>query len=1170
MTDHVANRRLIIDALRRELVGPAPAGATIDLGNTIVLDDPALLYRSYRQLGSGEEILTRDSPIKRYGVGVLFPPGAPKDETDAASDDAASGDPPPAVEIPIEAGIPEVPEEIRTGGERDTDDLDLSLANAYQPSSLGISFLAELPEGATLVVEAMGGRYRRVEARARPSEGKPWSRDWWPRQPVALQAAFPAADLLAPRSRRLVAATGSRGTHALAATTNLEGLDPRIEVFSRPREDRQSLLTVCLVNRTPTPGRGAPHEACLFQTAFHATVISPHGTHHILPYPGPAVEGDEEQEGLALLYRQAQTFATGHGCAADWAVAGGTGRARSVSAECLPVVETPNITPDITREDGSRLMVSMAALAGLTPGNDGRVALREVVERYEAWIERQRVIAEGPTLDDQYRAAARRHLERCTRAAARMREGLAYIETDSRARLAFQLANHAILLQQLVGLNPPRAVRYDSGANRLVIAGTYTVPDPLRPPEGRGEWRPFQIAFLLASLRSSADGLAPDRETVELIWFPTGGGKTEAYLGLAAFSLFKRRLDDPMDAGVHVLMRYTLRLLTTQQFQRASGLICAMEYLRRDRARALGITPFSIGIWLGGETTPNSRETAVKALSQIEGSRSANNPFLLGRCPWCGAEFGRVEGPARAGGRGRRARVLTPGYARCQPPGQSEPTVCFQCPDSGCPFSDGLPIHVIDDDIYDHRPSLVIGTIDKFAMLTWNPRARALFGLAADGNRLASPPGLIIQDELHLIAGPLGSLAGLYETTIEELCTDRRGPIPIRPKIVSSTATIRRYPDQIQGLYARREVALFPPPGLEVGDSFFARYERERPGRIYVGIHAASLGSVQTEWVRALTALLQAPMPLDSAGRDPWWTLLIFFNSIREMGTAHTLLQSDIPDYARVIWEREGTAREERRYPRLVRELTGGLRSDEITGAIAELEVRTTDGRRPPVDVCLASNIIEVGIDIPRLSLMVVAGQPKTTSQYIQVTGRVGRLRDQPGLIITLYSPSKPRDRSHFERFRAYHEQLYAHVEPTSVTPFSPPALDRALHAVLVAYARQQGDQALASRPLPYPEAMVERFRQLILDRVEAVDPSERGAVERVLARRAREWRDWKRPRWEGAGEDVPLLRRAGAYATAEAIQLSWATLTSMRNVDAECEAEITTRYLTEESNDDA
>lgn len=1170
MIDHAANRTDLIEALRHELFGPDPSGQEIDVSDNLTLEEQEGGRQPYRQRGTGEEVLTRDSPIKRYGVGVLFPFGAPLHEGGVHSPDEGDGEPADVIgggELPPSAHLGEAKGE----EEHDADDFDVSMANAYQPSSIGVSFLAEILSDSSLVVEATGGRYHRRTVLVRGKDDRIRPRTWWLRAPVTFRAEFPAEHLTATTTRMLVAGGElAQQRYILTDAANTEGLDLRVEVLSRPHRERQRLLTVCVVNRTSIPGRTAPNEECLFQTHFTASIRAGSGDHLILPYPTANATGDEEQLGLDLLYRHVPTFATGHGCAADWRGVPGVQRVAEVSAACLPVVQTPNITPDITREDGTHLVVSMASLAGLVPGDNGWDTLNEAITQYEAWIARQSAITANQTIDERYRHAARDHLNQCTRTAERMRDGLAYLTEDDKARRSFQLANHAILIQQLITRDAPRHVSYDARENSLVIAEAYREPDLTKPPPGRGNWWAFQIAFLLTSLRSTADGRAADRDVVELIWFPTGGGKTEAYLGLAAFGMFRRRLDNTDDTGVHAIMRYTLRLLTAQQFQRASGLVCAMERLRAGSVEELGETSFSIGIWLGGDTTPNTRGDAIKSLSEFAGSRFANNPFLLTRCPWCGAEFGRVEVPSRS--RNKKRNAMTPGYVRIQEPGWSSATVRFQCPDHNCPFSFGLPIYVVDDDIYEVRPTLIIGTIDKFAMLAWRPQARALFGLAETGERVDSPPGLIIQDELHLIAGPLGSLTGLYETAISELCTDHRQIPAVSPKIVSSTATIRRYSDQIRDLYARSQVALFPPPGLDAGDSFFARYERDRPGRVYVGVHAASLGSVQTEWVRTLSVLLQAPTPLSGEERDPWWTVLAFFNSIREMGTAHTLLQSDIPDYARVIWERQGTSREHRRYLRHVRELTGGLRSDEITGAIGDLEVGTTDAKRTPIDVCLASSIIEVGIDIPRLSLMVVAGQPKTTSQYIQVTGRVGRSRDRPGLVVTMYSPSKPRDRSHFERFRSYHERLYANVEPTSVTPFSAPALERALHAILVAYARQQGGTELAGSPWPFPEHVIERFRELILSRAQIVDPAEIENVTRVLDRRAAQWRAWHRTRWDGrgTGEDTPLLRIAGAYASPEDERLSWATLMSMRNVDAECEAEITTRYIESEDWADA
>jgi hypothetical protein len=370
-------------------------------------------------------------------------------------------------------------------------------------------------------------------------------------------------------------------------------------------------------------------------------------------------------------------------------------------------------------------------------------------------------------------------------------------------------------------------------------------------------------------------------------------------------------------------------------------------------------------------------------------------------------------------------------------------------------------------------------------------------------------------------------------------------------------------------------VALFPPPGLEAGDSFFARYAANpdgtlRHGRMYVGVHAPGLGSMQTTEVRTFTALLQAPMQLHSLeARDPWWTLLLFFNSLRELGTTLSLFQSDIPDYFKVLMNRSGIGFEALRRLQAPLELTGRIASDEVPQAITKLEVScTSTGGSVPEDVCLASNILEVGIDIDRLSLIAVVGQPKTTSQYIQVTGRVGRRWwERPGLVVTLYGAAKPRDRSHFEKFRSYHERLYAQVEPTSVTPFSPPALDRALHAVIVSYARQAGNRELARSPFPYPRKLIAYLESILLPRVQAIDPEEVERFKSTFRERTGEWERWQRSKWESfqQSDDIPLLRRAGEYADAERALLSWPTPMSMRTVDAECEAQITTLYIREE-----
>jgi hypothetical protein len=481
-----------------------------------------------------------------------------------------------------------------------------------------------------------------------------------------------------------------------------------------------------------------------------------------------------------------------------------------------------------------------------------------------------------------------------------------------------------------------------------------------------------------------------------------------------------------------------------------------------------------------------------------------------------------------------------------------------------------LPVLVVDEEIYSDRPDLIIGTVDKFARLAWDPRARSLFGLGDDGEPISSPPGLIIQDELHLISGPLGSMVGLYETLIDDLCSRTSDTATVRPKVVSSTATIRRYEDQVRALFGRERAALFPPRGLDISDSYFAQHAVDevgqlRPGRIYVGVHAPGLGSMQTVQVRTFSAVLQAAKDLDvPETTDPWWTLLAFFNSLRELGTSLTLLQSDIPDYLKAMKRRRGIEWPAVRRLNETLELTGRLRSEEVPEAICALEVATTDGGYP-VDVCLASNIIEVGVDIDRLSLLAVVGQPKTTSQYIQVTGRVGRRWwERPGLIVTLYGASKPRDRSHFEKFRSYHEKLYAQVEPTSVTPFAPPVLDRAAHAVMIGYIRQRGAIDKVASPYPVPAALLAEVRALLEARVEVVDPEERAELDRVVARRLRQWTSWEKSAWVRREGDSFLMREYGSYVEPQLRETTWQVPTSLRNVDAECVAVITSLYAVE------
>ena len=1171
MIDHVQNRKTIIHALREEFVGPAPRGEEVDCSQPIQIESVNDLYKSCRQKGSGEEIVTRESPQIRYTAGVLFPYDLSMKDAgsvqinlnlkDEENEQPENSSPEQSVPDPLTKdglrGIQNIEKDLLESRDKsDSGDLDVTLSNTYRPSSVAVSFLAHVANGAVLNVQFSGGRYTQKEVTHGSRKNI-----WWLRTPVACSAKF---DLEAAQS-----SGRSKLNPKDQNCENLGNIKISTEVFVRPAPNGQTnsrLITVCVINRSEV--KGLQRELSVFQCELAASVIDDESSFNILPYPKPSMTTrDEEEESLDLLYRHHETFAVGHGCSADWGEVIDSRRVEWVKSESLPMTETPNITPDLTKVGGEAFSVSMAALAGLVANNDGFNDLRELTTMYENWIDERE--AEAQKVDDLHKSAAENHVAQCRAFLGRMKIGLDHLSSDPLSMRAFRLANRAILIQQLRSRRSSRIPEFEPRSNRLVFSESISGIDELAEHSGRGRWRAFQIAFILAAVKSMAHGRDAGRDIVDLIWFPTGGGKTEAYLGIAAFAILMRRLRNPHDSGVEVLMRYTLRLLTAQQFLRASGLICALESIRRENVSDLGEQEISIGVWLGGDTTPNSKKDAITELRSLKKGKKYDNPFMVERCPWCGAMMGPQEYPSKS----NKAAPKLPGYE------EAGGTIKFKCPDQDCDFADGLPLYVIDEDLYESPPSLVIGTVDKFAVLAWRHEARALFGIDKNGFRMSSPPGLIIQDELHLISGPLGSMVGLYEALVEELCTDKRNGSTIRPKIVCSTATIRRSSDQIKALFGRPDSALFPPPGLEAGDSFFARFARDAngklvPGKIYAGVLTQSAGSFDTTVAQTMASLLQAPMSLEKEARDPWWTLVTFYNTLRELGTGLSLLQSHVPDHIRTILSRSNLSPNHMRRLYNVQELTGRLKSGEVARSIGKLEVEVSANKDVyPVDVCLTSSIMEVGVDIDRLSLMMVVGQPKSTSQYIQITGRVGRKWDErPGLIVTIYPPSRPRDRSHFEKFRSYHERLYAQVEPTSVTPFSPPAIERGLHAVMAGYVLQFGDEQNVGSPHPFPEALIQDVKHMLGERITLVNNTEQSNFEKVFNRRAKEWQQWERTKWSGPldSDDPPLLRPSGGYIHPVFAKISWSTPRSMRNVDAECQTDVYLGVLNEEVDNDA
>jgi len=468
-----------------------------------------------------------------------------------------------------------------------------------------------------------------------------------------------------------------------------------------------------------------------------------------------------------------------------------------------------------------------------------------------------------------------------------------------------------------------------------------------------------------------------------------------------------------------------------------------------------------------GQKGERDRTTARAKTIAFQNNSKQPAPIPLENCPWCGEKFKSFSFQLK--------------------PNADKPTdLRLACVSATCRFrgANPLPIVAVDEPLFRRLPCFVIATVDKFASLPWVGASGVLLG-GADrfdqtgfygaanpgvGQRLQTPlapPDLVIQDELHLISGPLGTMAGLYEAAIDSLATREVDGHRIRPKILASTATVRRASDQIRALFGRDGVEVFPPPGPDRRDSFFAQTRRldQQPGRLYLGVSAQG-HSLKKLLLRTYLALLGAAQKawLDEGGArstnnpaDPYMTLVGYFNSLRELGGSRRIVEDEVAsrvaDYSRQKRQNEEHGSfADRDIAREVSELTSRESTNKVADTKRRLALAFID--KEHVDVALATNMISVGLDITRLGLMVVLGQPKAAAEYIQATSRVGRDRDKPGLVVTLLNVHRPRDRSHFERFEAFHSAFYRSVEATSVTPFTPRALDRALPAIVVALGR--------------------------------------------------------------------------------------------------------------------
>lgn len=1048
-----------------------------------------------------EEILEWVKPRKAYSVGVLYPMGSE------------------FIEIPDEA-------ESTTGGEDATgdgtqgvviDSKTKSLSDEEEPIALSN---ADFQSAISLTIGALDSDAIRIDVTAgiytKELEGeKPIYR----RKPIV----WSADHLELPSEQRAVIKKDIPQTTLVV-----------VMVYRYHIDSESSVITIALRNTKKSLNpKSCNTRDCYFQCGF--SLQSQKG---FVPLPSMQhiMNTTEEELSNNLIYAGIRNYAMGHGCAADWD--DDTARPKTIRTELIPQSEVHPTMASVAELDSAAFDMNM--FADFERWNEAAKSIESLIDAYASWIKSIEIKASG--YSGWMEEAARRNIKECNQCLRRIRNGYGILKSNDVARKAFHLANEAMLKQYL---------------HYRVVANEADTFEP--PADGMRFWRPFQIAFLLMNISSMTDPTSSERELLDLIWFPTGGGKTEAYLGLTAYTLILERLNGESCEGTTVIMRYTLRLLSSQQFSRAASLICALEVMRRNNPGLLGVRRFSIGFWVGSAASPNTWKAALDIYKDLRGGIQSEKSIPVVQCPWCGHLMDT---------RGRDYRITRNTDKRRD----GDKYLKFVCGNPACDFNSkefDLPLKVVDDEIYYEPPSLLLGTVDKFAIIPYKPKSYRIFGIDDDGVRRHSPK-LIIQDELHLISGPLGSMVASYETLIDDLCTERGADGTIRkPKIIASTATVSRAKEQCNELFAcgKEQVKQFPPSGISYDDSFFARIDRNGRGRRYIGLYSPNI-SFATASIKLYTQLLWEPNSWeleDDEQRDPYWTVIGYYGTTRELGQALTWTTSDIPE--RLYEKRRAFPNGRKRYLNNVVELTGRKDAPEVKRGLDDLTLRYPD--KHSVDLCLATNMISVGLDVPRLGVMVVAGQPKETAEYIQATSRVGR-GSAKGVVFTLYGTTRPRDRSHYESFKNYHESFYQHVEPSSATAFCEQVRERSLPGVL--FGMYRATNPSLKNPNNPDEETLETLCKRIERRISLVDDAETSESTEQLESIIDDWLARDYSIWDSLKEHpdppLPLMHPLGGEEHREWLGQSFEVPTSMRSVDDECKVSVIGWYPTVEDEE--
>ena len=917
-----------------------------------------------------------------------------------------------------------------------------------------------------------------------------------------------------------------------------------IYVMKMQLDNGYKMVSVYLHNNDKSDGDEKEYEKVMFQVEMliEDDLRSP------VFVPEYICRKDELED--EYYYKGRPVYARGRGCAATWEKKAQELNATAIKSSFIPDYEIPSVSAQI--DNMPEHVFSMLQMGSPTKKAQVIENLRTLTSMYGSWIIDVLVNNEA-IQDDKFKTTGQLIIDKCLDANRRMNAGIDLIENNDKVYQAFVFMNQSMYLQRSI-----TAFSRDYGNGIPCSLRDYMTDIPEKGrKQDHSEWRPFQIAFVLLNLYGIMDGESPERDIVDLLYFPTGGGKTEAYLGLIAFTIAYRRLtasdetDYEKDGGVTVFLRYTLRLLTTQQRDRLMRLVVAMEQLREKNQELYGKERITIGFWVGGNVTPNkfSEYSDTDQFKKKEFIRKLTKQII--KCPYCGKPITRNEYDINEKGK----------------------FVKIHCADNNCMFSirtgRAIPVYLVDEEIYAKCPTVIISTVDKFARLPWSEQVGLLFGRTnrccsrcghiAIGEKHAGrhnadvaaglakaetvackpfyPPELIIQDELHLITGPLGTIYGGYETVVEEMCCIEKNGKKIRPKYIVSTATIRNAGEQIKFLYGRNEFAQFPPSGFDTRDSFFIKEvplptenlvdaseekisrmisDGKKPFRQYAGI-CASGQSVKTTLIRLYSIILQTALDIAKDPEyadyiDPYYTLIGYFNSIRELGGAVRLLDDDIASRIRVVKNKYNSS--EQRYLSFEgkKEITSRIPSWEIAQVLEKLAISYDKNKEKQgcYDVVIATNMIAVGMDVDRLGLMSVVGQPKQNSEYIQATSRVGR--QHPGIIFTVYNPYRPRDLSNYENFVGFHSQMYRYVEGTTATPFAARARDRVLHALVVSLLRLQvetmADNGGASNINDISDEQIKDIKDKILERVKITTPSSYVDTEKEMDEFINTWKN--------------------------------------------------------------